>query len=96
MRSPLLLLPHALSALCFLAAHAWMTHAGSNRTAPDLYFGLAGYALAVVALVASAVALARHPWGSGWRRGAAWLAAHVAAVAGLLFLGLAWLALHIA
>jgi hypothetical protein len=91
-----LLLPHALSAWCFLAAYAWMTHAGSNRTAPDLYLGMAGYALGAAALVASGVAFARHPWGSGWARGAAWLAAHVAAVAGLLVLGVAWLALHIA
>jgi uncharacterized membrane protein YhaH (DUF805 family) len=75
---------------------AWMRQVGTNRSAPDLYLGMVGYAFAALAVIATIAALALHPWRAGGRRGAFWLALHVAALAGVLCLATLWLALHLA
>lgn len=90
-----LLLPHALSALCFGAAFAWMSHAGSNRTDPDFYLAVTGYFLLAVALVATLVAVV-FVFRAGVRRHWPWLSIHLAALCGLFLVAGNWLGAHIA
>lgn len=90
-----LLLPHAISALCFGAAFAWAFHAGTNRTMPDLYLGIAGFvglAAALVTTVVAVVLVFRH----GVRRSWPWLSIHLGAVCVAFLIADGWMGAHIA
>jgi len=90
-----LLLPHAVSALCFGAAFAWASYVGSNRTMPDLYLGVAGFLALAVALVTTVVAVVlvfRH----GNRRFWPWLSIHLGAVCIAFLIAVGWMGAHIA
>ena len=87
--------PHLLACACFAAAFYWMSVVGNNRSKPDLYLAIGGFAATVVALAATvgvAVIVIRRYRGRGWP----WLGLHAAGLAGALALANAWMAAHIA
>ncbi len=89
------LAPHGLAVLCFLLAFAWMLHIGSNRSLPDLYLAVAGYAASIAALVSSLLFLFK-VWGQPViRTRLVWLMAHVSALTLLIFLGMSWFGHHL-
>ncbi len=90
------LLPHGIATLGFLLAFAWMAHVGSNRTLPDLYLALAGYAASLAALAASLLFLVKFLRQPGARSCWPWLLVHAAALVLVVFLGVSWFGYHLA
>ena len=90
-----LLLPHALSTASFAGAFAWMWHVGTNRSEPDLYLGIAGFAALAAALIVSLGAMfvqVRKGIGRTWP----WTLAHLAGLVPPLALAHNWMGSHIA
>ena len=90
-----LLVPHALSAICFLAAFVWMAQVGNNRSDPDLILAILGFIGGAIALcaslgVAAAVLFRRDRW-KAWP----WLGLHLAALCGVALLASSWFAAHL-
>jgi hypothetical protein len=91
-----LLLPHATSAACFLAAFWWISVVDTNRSELDLMLGVAGYIFGMAALVVSLVSTALVAGNRHFRPQGHWLAVHFIAVAITLYLGHLWMGAHIA
>lgn len=90
------LLPHGIAVLCFVLANAWMLHIGTNRSLPDLYLAVAGYAASIAALVSSLLFLIKLLQQPAFRSRWPWIMVHVAALAFLAFLGMSWFGNHLA
>ncbi len=90
-----LLLPHALSAACFGAAFAWLFHAGTNRTLPDLYLAIGGFVALAAAVVATIVAVVL-VFRSGARRFWPWLSIHLGVLCIAFLIAGEWLGAHVA
>lgn len=91
-----LLIPHALSVACFAAASIWMSIVQTNRSDPDLYLAIIGYASLAIALLATIVAFWRVLPRPETRRAWPWLLAHVAGLVLAAWLGSNWIGSHLA
>jgi hypothetical protein len=90
-----LLVPHALSAVCFGTAFAWRSAVGTNRTEPDLYLAVAGLVALAIAVVATIVGVAL-VFRIDVRRYWPWISIHLAAVCVAFLIAGDWLGAHIA
>ena len=92
----LLLIPHALSCICFISGFVWMDIAQTNHSEPDLYLAITGFAALALAVLASLILLgliiAKLEARSGWP----WLLVHLAAIVVLAVMGGEWLGSHMA
>jgi hypothetical protein len=92
-----LLIPHGAAFIAFVAAFAVMNTLGTNRSNTDKWLAIGGFALWVVALVATAFVLFTFPYRTA--RPLEWLtlAEHVLmAFVVLPGLSLLWIAYHLA
>lgn len=90
------LTPHVLSSTCFVAAFAWMSAVGTNRSEPDLMLGTAGFITLVAALLSSIVAAVLILFRQRQRRHWPWLLAHLGGLTPALALADRWFATHLA
>lgn len=91
-----LLVPHGLAAAAFVGAFAAMHVTGTNRSDPDRWLGVAGYALSLLALLATAVMLFLFPYKAAVKWEWAAFAAHFLLLIALAVLGVLWIAFHLA
>jgi hypothetical protein len=88
-----LLIPHGFGTIAFVGAFAAMSVAGTNRSDPDRWLGVAGYGFSTIAIVTT---LFLFPYSTATRNQWVVFAAHFVFLLILAGLAVAWIAFHLA